>query len=1028
MSNPTGEFNLGNARGYVDIDPTGVRTGLDQAKRQLNSFRQDMAQWVTNTGQQIRNFGATWTAVAAPLGVALGAGINAAADFDEALIEIQARTGLTADAMDEVRTTALQLGADTVFSTQQAANAFLQLLTAGLTTEQALATLPNVLDGAAAGGLDLGTSADIVTNVMSAFNLTAEESGLIIEAMSRAAASSPSSMLEIGEAMQRAGGMARTLGLDVDRTAAIFSIFAQNGLRGSEAGTQLNSMLRNMSRQTPDTQQAWQDLGVSLFDANGQMRDLDTVFQEISASMANMSMEDQNRIATDLAGSYGLLGFNALLASDGIGAMEETMAGQASATDVARARMESFKGQLNSMMGSVQALMITALTPFMNNVLRPIITMIIGATNAVTAWTAENETLTQMIVTFLAVLVGLGPVLTVIGQAMIFIGGALGFWLSPIGLVIASVTALAFVFREQLAPAIGIAQGFIEGIRVLFINFRDDLASLGLGEAILGIFGRASEGQGAYESTLEGLFARMGFSRETAIQLTEGIFTIFSLWFVRIRGFFARMAGTISPLFTQLGLFFNNNIQGIAEWGRQLFNIGLFLYRLTNPIGQIMILLQAFGVSVFDVFETVMGQLTNFFTAINAGVPIVDALKFAFQDSEFFGIFLNGFNTVASFITGTVLPTLDNLRTWFVEDALPAIRDFVTQQALPAIMRFVGWLGGIWETVSPGLSELGNWFINDVMPQITNIVLTAISNLMNFATWLGAMWNIARPSLEALGAWFLTDGLAAIGTYITTVALPFIQNLIDIFGRVWTDVSPFLLRLFDWFMNVGLPMIVDFVVNDVMPVVDNFIGLLGDIWTKVQPHLANLYDWFINTGLPAIMDFIEGPFTQAMANVLGDIGTFISNVNDAVTAARNFVNGNPLNQGINVQGRIENLVSAVNSGDPIQAMRASGITNLIPGGNRFLNFFRPPGASSGFNFLPKDQIIQAHQGEAMIPADFNPFNPNANNPLSIGQGGNSISMPIHIGQLGNITSAEATRIGENLGEGIVRKLRANGQI
>ncbi|MDQ7034349.1 MAG: phage tail tape measure protein [Anaerolineae bacterium] len=93
--------------------------------------------------------------------------------FQDSLTEIQARTGLTNEAMEEVRQTALRLGADTMFSTQQASDAFLQLLTAGLDLIRALAALPAILDGAAASGSDLGTAADLVTNVMSAFNLEA---------------------------------------------------------------------------------------------------------------------------------------------------------------------------------------------------------------------------------------------------------------------------------------------------------------------------------------------------------------------------------------------------------------------------------------------------------------------------------------------------------------------------------------------------------------------------------------------------------------------------------------------------------------------------------------------------------------------------------------------------------------------------------------------------------------------------------------------------------------------------------------
>lgn len=852
MSNPAGEFSLGNARGYIDIDPTGVRTGLEEAKQQLNSFRQDMSAWVTNTGRQVRDFGAAWTTASAPLAAALGAGINAAANFDETLIEIQARTGLTADAMDEVRSTALQLGADTVFSTQQAADAFLQLLTAGLDTEQALSTLPNVLAGAAAGGLDLGTSADIITNVMSAFNLTAEESNQIIEAMSRAAASSPANMLEIGEAMQRSGGMARTLGLDVERTSAIFSIFAQNGLRGSEAGTQLNSMLRNMSRQTPDTLGAWSDLGVSLFDSAGEMRDLDTVFNEIEASMANMTMEDQNRIATALAGSYGVLGFNALLASDGIGAMEETMSGQASAADVAQARMASFKGQINSMMGSVQALMITALTPFMNNVLLPIIARIIGVTNAVTTWATENEALTQMIVTLLAVIVGLGPVIMIVGQAMMFIGTAIGIILSPIGLLIAGVIALGVAFAT---------------------NF------MGIRDAVIG-----------------------------AIQQVISIFT------------------DLTTAFQEGGF------QGVADF------VGNLVQNIITTIASM--------------------DWSQIATDILIGI----------------GSALSTFTAWATWV-------YDNFIAPFISNIISVVQTTDWSQVATDIINAIG-------TVLLTLGTWATWIYDNILNPIVTNAATAIANI----DW----FSVGEGIINAIG-FALTTTFDFIAWIIDSIFSPITTNTDAATGQVdWLGIGQSILNAIGSALILQFDFIIWMVDNVFAPLLAGAASAIGEFdWSTVGTNLMNS----IANALPNIAQWVQD-------NIISPITNALSNFNPMES----------VNTAGNTASQIGQIGNAVASGDVSLSQLWGSIRNNLPS------------FDVGANFLPNDQVARVHAGEAIIPARFNPYNPNASSPLPLGNsGGMSVGdINFNIAQLGNISASEATRVGENLGEGILRKINANG--
>lgn len=458
-------FTLGKAEGYIDFDISGASRSLTRIGQQYNNFINRTATQMQNLGNRMASAGSGMTmGLTAPILALGGVGVNAAADFDDAMTEIAARTGLAGSALEEVRAKALELGRDTQFSATQSASAFLQLTTAGLTTEQAMQAIDASLNGAAAGGVEIATAADLATNVMSAFQLEATDVEGVIDTIIQAAASSPASFSEMGEALQSVGGMAAQFGMDYEQTSAVMAIFAQNGIRGAEAGTQLRSMLRMMSNDTPAVQAAWEELGISMYDVNGNVRNMDTVFAELGDAMEGLSEADRIRLTQTLAGSYGLVGFNAILASDGISEMEENMSGQADAVTVAEQRMASFNGRLTSLKGSMETLLIQVFTPFMNNALLPLIDHGITFVNMLTAWIVNNESLVQKIISFAAVLAGIGPVLFIVGKAIAFLGFLFGVIFNPITWIVGLISLLAYHFRDDLIPVVNQFRSFFHAL------------------------------------------------------------------------------------------------------------------------------------------------------------------------------------------------------------------------------------------------------------------------------------------------------------------------------------------------------------------------------------------------------------------------------------------------------------------------------------------------------------------------------------------------------------------------------------
>jgi TP901 family phage tail tape measure protein len=585
-------------------DSTQLDQALSRSGQSVTSWGQRISRGVGSAGQTLTGLGVQMGALAAPL-LAFGvAGVNTAATFESSMNEISARTGLVGDDLKRVRDYALEMGAETSFSAQQASDAFLQLLSSGQDVEQAMATLPSVLNLAAAGGLELGASADLVTDVMAQFGIAVaavpanftelqrqlgvtdqmftdfgntddasaelhafadslgvttsqayemwnatkplttemqalasslgitaadwiaygdsvsnitpgistliDQTGLaggrlsemftgakpewfvsqledvntVVDALSQAAGSSSATVDDLAQGFKSAGPVANLFGMSVRETAATLAVLSENGIKGAEGGTALKSMLLNLVRPTKEVDKALKELGVSMYDANGDVRDFDSVIDDLDTALDRLPMDDQIRLSTLLAGSYGITAFSALRASGGIDTMLESMDGAASASVVAEARMKGFSGSFDSLKGSVETLMIQALTPFMENVLTPMVQKLTPVVNAITDWVAENPELISQIGTATLGVAALAGALTITGTALMLLGKAAGLALSPVGLLVA---AIALTDWNKAA----------EGSN----KFTDGLQALSSGEIEAGIQG-VTDGLGAMTAAI----------------------------------------------------------------------------------------------------------------------------------------------------------------------------------------------------------------------------------------------------------------------------------------------------------------------------------------------------------------------------------------------------------------------------------------------------------------------------------------------------------------------------------------------
>ena len=240
--------------------------------------------------------------------------VDVGMEFDQSMSQVAATMGKTVDEIGDLRQLAMDMGAKTAFSATQAAEALNYMALAGYDAETSTKMLPNVLNLAAAGGMELATASDMITDSQSALGLTIEQTSALVDQMAAASSKSNTSVAQLGEAILTVGGTAQYMAGGTEELATVLGVLADNGIKGSEGGTHLRNMLLSLSSPTTDAQKTLDALGVSVFDAEGNMRSFSAIFPELNAAMS--AMTDQERLdafstifnSRDIASATALLG------------------------------------------------------------------------------------------------------------------------------------------------------------------------------------------------------------------------------------------------------------------------------------------------------------------------------------------------------------------------------------------------------------------------------------------------------------------------------------------------------------------------------------------------------------------------------------------------------------------------------------------------------------------------------------------------------------------------------------------------
>ena len=249
----------------------------------------------------------------AGIAAGLGASIKVGADFEAQMSSVQAISGSTADEMKHLEKTALEYGSTTAFTAKEAGEALEYMALAGYDSEKSIAMLPNVLNLAAAGEMELGRASDQVTDAQSALGLSMEETTILVDQMAQTASKSNTSVEQLGDAILQVGGTAKVLHGGTTELNEVLGLLADNGIKGAEGGTKLRNMILSLTAPTDKAIGVMEQLGLNVKDSKGNFRDLSSIMQELNEKTKGMGDVEKSALLKKLFNKTDIKAVNALL-------------------------------------------------------------------------------------------------------------------------------------------------------------------------------------------------------------------------------------------------------------------------------------------------------------------------------------------------------------------------------------------------------------------------------------------------------------------------------------------------------------------------------------------------------------------------------------------------------------------------------------------------------------------------------------------------------------------------------------------
>ena len=657
-------------------------------------------------------------------------------NFDSAMSQVAATMGLTQDEMNstdgvfqKLRTTALDMGSSTKFSASEAAEGLNYLAMSGMDADTMMKALPITLQMAGASGIDLATTCDKLTNIMSALGLASEDSatymnnmGTVTDVFALTSTKANTDVMGLYESISQVGATARVMQNPLSELSIATGILADNDIQASEAGTILRNLLLSLTAPTDSAKKAMDELGFSAFDTNGELRPMQDILQELNEKFSQMTTEEKMDIMNKIFNKTDLKGINALLGESGDRWDELEIAidnCEGSAEQMYKTQNDNLKGSLTELSSAVEGLKI-AISDKLTPAIRPVVEFITKFAQEITKVIQGSEDANP-------VLEALAMVLTVLAGAFVAVKIS-SFISSLVGMV------GALVLTIQTAGGLTGALGLLSGA----MNINPITLIIGAIGALITAF--------IYLwNTSEGF-------RNFWINMWENVTSFFqNAWNVIV----SFVTQTIPQMISDIGTWFSELPSKIGEWlSVTLDNVGQWVSDMWNKF--------------LEMCSNILNTIAEWFSQL------------PYKIGYFLG---NGLVTTVQWVTDMInnivqmcVKIFNTIVEWFSQ--LPGkIWSFLTD----AYQKASTWAVNMWnkfiEMCKNVLNSIGEWF-SQLPSKIWNFLTQAIQRVGEFAN------NMRNKASEA-GRWFL-DTLINIVSQIPSQMINIGKNIVQ---GVWNGIQ-----------------------------------------------------------------------------------------------------------------------------------------------------------------------------------------------------------------------------------------------
>lgn len=444
---------------------------LEKAAKNSDTALQKMAangEKLKSLGDKVSGVGQKLLPATASITALGAASVKTAADFDSAMSKVAAVSGAAGDDLENLRDKAREMGEKTKFSASEAAEAMNYMAMAGWKTEDMLNGIEGIMNLAAASGEDLATTSDIVTDALTAFGLSAKDSGHFADILAAASSNANTNVSMMGETFKYCAPIAGALGFSAEDTAEAIGLIANSGIKSSQAGTGLRTIMSSLTHDLKLSGDAFGEVTIATTNADGSMRGLSDILGDCREAFGKMTESEQANAAQALVGKNAMSSFLALMNAapadiEKLSTAIDDCDGKAE--DMANTMQDNLAGQLTILKSQLQELAIS-----FGELLMPAIRQIVSWIQSfVSKLNSMDETTKKVIVTIALIVAAVSPVLIIIGKVISAVGTIMTIMPKLAGVINVVKTAFSALNAVMLANPIFLVIAAITALIGIFI-------------------------------------------------------------------------------------------------------------------------------------------------------------------------------------------------------------------------------------------------------------------------------------------------------------------------------------------------------------------------------------------------------------------------------------------------------------------------------------------------------------------------------------------------------------------------------